>query len=377
MDDLRKVLIFKETLLPPSETFVLAQMTSLQRYSPTLAGLERSKPSLPLSGDELLLSNTSGEFASRCAKLYRKTGLAPSFHKKLGALKPDLIHAHFASGGRTILPLMRRLGVPLVVTLHGSDVSVDDAKDDRYKCLADRASLFICVSEFIRSRALEVGFPPEKLAVHYIGIDRGLFQAPLTPQHAKRVFFVGRLVEKKGCEYLIRAMRLVQDVYPESELTIIGDGPLRPDLEVLARNLKVQCSFRGVQPHAAVQRELRETRVFCAPSVTAANGDSEGCPIVIAEAQAMGLPVVASRHAGIPEIVKDGVTGLLAPERDHTALAAALLKLLSEEGLWRRFRSAALSNIEQHFDLKLQTALLETLYDQALRSSRVQRQIAP
>ena len=361
-----RVLVFKETLLPPSETFILSQMRALTDYVPTLAGLERAYPSLPLPHEPLLLSKDGPSISDARAKLYRRTGTAPLFHSKAKRSRPDLVHAHFASGGRSALPLAQSLRVPLVVTLHGKDVTVHGGQADRYRRLGEDALLFICVSKFIRDRALEAGFPSQKLLVHYIGIDRDMFSSSASSEANQGVLFVGRLVEKKGCEYLLRAMKLVQQDYPECELTIIGDGPLRPSLEALAKDLDIRCHFRGVQSSAVVCSAMRMAKIFCVPSVTAENGDSEGLGMVFAEAQAMGIPVVSTNHGGIPEVVLNRVTGLLSPERDYESLAGALLTLLSDEELWQSFHRAALERMEQYFDLSMQTALLEKIYTQAI-----------
>ncbi len=363
---MRKVLIFKETLLPPSETFILAQMNALRAYAPILAGLERARPSLPLPHEPLLLSRGGGSISDARAKLYRRTGAAPLFHKRAKHTWPDLVHAHFGSGGRTALPLARALGVPLVVTLHGSDVTVRSKDPELYRRLSEAAARFICVSAFIRERALEAGFPAQKLLVHYIGIDRAVFFPADSTAPRQGVLFVGRLVEKKGCEYLLRAMQVVQRAHPLSELTVIGDGPLRSSLEALAQQLKIRCEFRGTQSSDLVREALRNTKIFCVPSVTAGNGDSEGLPTVFAEAQAMGVPVVSTSHGGIPEIVVHGANGLLAPERDYEALAKALSVLLGDEDRWQQFHFAALQRTEQHFDLRTQTALLENIYTSVL-----------
>jgi glycosyltransferase involved in cell wall biosynthesis len=194
-----RVLVFKETLLPPSETFVLSQMTALRRYQAQLCGLEKSQPSLPVNNDVILLADRPAAFAQLRAKLYRRTGIAPLFHSRARRFRPDLVHAHFASGGLSAIPLVRSLGVPLIVTLHGADITVRDACSDRYRHLAESAARVICVSKFIRDRALEAGLPAEKLIVHYIGIDRELFASSGIPVDTRKVLFVGRLVEKKGC----------------------------------------------------------------------------------------------------------------------------------------------------------------------------------
>jgi colanic acid/amylovoran biosynthesis glycosyltransferase len=366
---MRKVLVFKETLLPPSETFILAQMQQLKEYVPILAGLERSHPSLPLPQEPILLSDRGAYLSDTRSKLYRRIGTAPVFHFRAKRSQPTLVHAHFASGGRTALPLARALHVPLVVTLHGKDVTVRGGAPDRYRGLGKYASLFICVSEFIRDRAIEAGFPSGKLRVHYIGIDRTMFSPLISPERSKDVLFVGRLVEKKGCEYVLRAMQRVQRAHRDCDLTVIGDGPLRPALEALATDLKIRCRFRGAQPAEIVREALQGARIFCGPSVTAADGDSEGLGMVFAEAQAMGIPVVSTTHGGIPEVVVHQLTGLLVPERDYSALADALCLLLADESLWESLHRAGPKHIEQKFDLKTQTTLLETIFDAVLGES--------
>ncbi len=364
------VLIFKETLLPPSETFILAQMGALKRFSPYLVGLEPVESGLALDKPPLLLSQQASKTADLRAKVYRRTGFAPKFHRGLKDLRPDLIHAHFASGGKTLLPLHKLLRLPLVVTLHGgSDVPIQKPQMGIYRELGKKADLFLCVSEFIRKQAIDAGYPQEKLLVHYIGIDRSLFFPPTKMADNDSVLFVGRLVEMKGCEYLIRAMQRVQSRRPSTELTIVGDGPLRSGLEQLAKELGVRCKFMGVQSTATIRQLLQKTRLFVLPSVTTSDGHVEGLGIVLIEAQAMGVPVVSTLHAGIPEAVADGVTGTLVPERDSEKLAAAILRLLEDRKLWQQYHLATQGHIERQFDLRKQTAILEDIYAEQIHSS--------
>jgi colanic acid/amylovoran biosynthesis glycosyltransferase len=367
MHAMPNVLIFKETILPPSETFILAQMGALTKFSPYLAGLEPTRKSLPLEEPPILLSRQASKAARLRAKIYRRIGFAPLFHRRLRHRRPDLIHAHFASGGKTLLSLMRGFKGPLIVTLHsGSDVPVEKPRFGIYRKLAKKATLFLCVSDFIRKQAIEAGFPAEKLLVHYIGIDRTLFVPPSSTSPADSVLFVGRLVEMKGGVYLLYAMQKVQAKRPDCALTIVGDGPLRADLERLAAELQVNCRFLGVQPPATIRQMLPKARLFCLPSVTTASGDREGLPTVLIEAQAMGVPVVSTFHSGIPEGVIDGVTGTLVPERDSERLAAAILQLLEDKDLWERYHVATQEHIDRNFDLRRQTALLEEIYSEAL-----------
>jgi glycosyltransferase involved in cell wall biosynthesis len=363
------ILIFKETVLPRSETFILAQMQAMRKFSARLIGLEEVPSGLSLPSKPLLLCRARGGAAALRAKIYRKSGIAPLFHARARRERPALLHAHFASGGLTAIPLAKSLGVPLLVTLHGSDVTVKWASARSMRRLGREATLFLCVSHFIRDRAIAAGLPEEKLRVHYIGVDLQQFQAPAAAVAGAGVLFVGRLVEKKGCVYLLRAMASVQQTYPDCLLTIIGDGPLRGYLEGHAKELGVSCRFLGAQPPAIVREHLQGTRIFCAPSVTAENGDSEGLGIVFAEAQAMGIPVVSSLHGGIPEVVSNGRTGLLVRERDHPALAAAIASLLGNASLWEQFRHNARAHIEHSFDLAKQTAELETIYQDVIAAA--------
>jgi colanic acid/amylovoran biosynthesis glycosyltransferase len=368
MVEMPNVLVFKETLLPPSETFILAQMGALKRFFPSLVGLEPAPNSLKLDKLPLLLSRRASKVADLRAKVYRRAALAPLFHHRVRHLRPDLIHAHFASGGKTLLPLLKSLKCPLIVTLHGgSDVPIQPARRGVYRELAERASLFLCVSDFIRRQAIDAGFPAEKLVVHYIGIDRTLFLPPPQPAAMDGVLFVGRLVEMKGCEYLLRAMQAVRAKRPATKLRIVGDGPLRSSLERLAAELRVECEFLGVQSSVTIRQLLQQARLLCLPSVTTSDGHVEGLGIVLIEAQAMGLPVVSTHHAGIPEGVADGVTGTLVPERNSEKLAAAILQLLEDRDLWQQYHLATQAHIDGRFDLQKQTALLEDVYAEQIR----------
>jgi colanic acid/amylovoran biosynthesis glycosyltransferase len=358
------LMVFKETVLPPSETFILAQMRLLKRYSPILVGLEPARKSLEKPSIPLLLSERTGPLADLRSKLYRRIAWAPIFHSRVRALGANLIHAHFASGGKALVPLKRRLGIPMIVTLHGgTDVPVDAANHGTYRRVAEEADLIICVSGFIRERALKAGYPAEKLRVHYIGIDLSFFQAPQLSTNSSNILFVGRLVEKKGCEDLLRAMKTVQAKCKEARLDVIGDGPLRSNLEALSRELNINVRFLGLQPADSVRSHLADSRVFCMPSFSTADGDTEGLPMVIVEAQAMGVPVVSTFHAGGPEAVLHERTGLLCPERDIEALADALVRVLREDRLHASFREKGLKNVAERFDLAKQTAKLEELYD--------------
>jgi colanic acid/amylovoran biosynthesis glycosyltransferase len=364
------VLIFKETLLPISETFIDAQTRQLSNFVPRYVGLGRVMPSLAIPEDSIAMTGGRSALARLRQKLYRRLGVAPHFHRHAASAGAALIHAHFASGGRSALPLARRLRIPLMVTLHGSDVTTRMDFRRRYKDLWREASLFLCVSEFIKRKAAEAGFPKDKLRVHYIGIDREAFHPQNQSRQRDVVLFVGRLMEKKGCEFLLRAMGMLRKTHPHAKTVVIGDGPLRPSLEKFAAQLGISCQFLRAQPAPVVRQWLSTARVFCVPSVTAANGDSEGLPTVIMEALAMGAPVASFYHAGIPEIVVDGQTGLLAPERDSSTLALNILRLFRDDAFWSQCVEQGTALLQNRFDLKLQTRQLEQVYEKLCRPTQ-------
>jgi glycosyltransferase involved in cell wall biosynthesis len=292
----------------------------------------------------------------------------------LARRNPALVHAHFGPDACNAIELAGSLQVPLVVTFHGYDITMSDRhmphlyvqRRERLKIAGAR---FLCVSNFIRDRVIAKGFPASKALVHYTGIDTEFFTPEPAIERSPIVLFVGRLVAKKGCEYLIRAMARVQETLPEARLVIIGDGHLRAQLQLQARTLLKSFQFVGVQQPASVKNWMNRARVFSTPSVTAESGDAEGFGMVFSEAQAMGLPVVSFASGGIPEAVADGQTGLLVPEKDSTALADSILLLFRERELWSRFSEAGRARAKALFDLRKQASLLEGVYDSVLAES--------
>jgi glycosyltransferase involved in cell wall biosynthesis len=375
----KTVLVYRNEILSFSETFIKAQIGALKAFKPTLIGLKSTNRSLPLNTTPILLTRDQSMLSKIKRALYRHTGFAQEFYRQAEATHPSLLHAHFALDGAMALPLANKLNLPLVVTLHGYDVTQRDefhahTKDGtvylrRREELWKRASTFICISEFIRQRAIDVGFPAEKLQVHYIGIDLESFAPADNQRQNNLILFVGRLVEKKGCMYLIRAMQKVKDSYPTAELVVIGDGPERHKLESLARELQVPCQFVGPQSSAVIRDTLTRARIFCAPSIVARSGDAEGLGIVFCEAQAVGTPVVSFASGGIPEAVRHEETGLLAPERNETILAECLLRYLQDDSFWQASSERGKKWVAQQFDLKQQTRKLEDIYEAVITAS--------
>jgi glycosyltransferase involved in cell wall biosynthesis len=161
-------------------------------------------------------------------------------------------------------------------------------------------------------------------------------------------------------------MAEIQGFAPEAKLVVIGDGPLRVELERQASKSVKNFEFLGTQVPAVVRSWMNRATVFCTPSVLAESGQREAFGMVFAEAQAMGLPVVSFASGGIPEAVADGLTGFLVPERDWQALGAKILMLLRDKKLWTQFSRAGESRIRRQFDVRKQAQLLEVIYEQVI-----------
>jgi colanic acid/amylovoran biosynthesis glycosyltransferase len=386
-------LIYRDRLLPYSETFILAQGERCQhcRY----VGLSAvSEPGLGEAWQNLLKRKSVilTAWPSVLWRLaYRLWGKVPSaWMRSLIALRPRLIHAHFGPDGGYATSLAQALNLPLIVTFHGYDATWRSPSQPpdwldlglrpehffRQLALQRRyvpfrsAIAIVAVSQFIGTRLIELGCPPEKIVVHYTGIDLAQFRPDPTQVRQPIVLFVGRLVEKKGVSLLIAAMAQVQAEYPAAQLVIIGDGGLRCLLEKQAHSL-LHCRFLGAQPPEQVRHWMNQAWLLCAPSITAASGDAEGLGMALLEAQAMGLPVVASRSGGIPEAVIDQQTGMLVAEGDVTGLTAAILHLLKSKAGRDRLAQAGRRHVEQRFDLAQNTPRLEALYDSVVRCHRL------
>jgi glycosyltransferase involved in cell wall biosynthesis len=380
LSEKQTVLIYRDWLLPPSETFVLAQAEALERFTPYYIGSRLIKEGIPTPQDRTLLLNEGNLLGWMREACFKITGFAPTIVAPAQKLNPKLIHAHFGIGGSLALPLKRYLKTPLIVTYHGyEEMIADEIAQKSYfsyrqymqrrEILKQETHLFLTVSQQSKEHLLQQGFPEDKIIVHYTGIDTQVFQSD-SVEREPIVLFVARLVEKKGCEYLIRAMSKVQAIYPEVELVIIGDGELRPSLEELAKDSVQKYRFLGVQSPEVVKAWMNRAKIFCVPSITATSGEAEGFGMVFAEAQAMGLPVVSFASGAIPEAVAHGEVGFLAAERDWEELASYILLLIEDQHLWHRFSTFGPQRIRKLFDVRKQARLLEDIYEQVVNRDK-------
>jgi glycosyltransferase involved in cell wall biosynthesis len=380
-DVMPTVLVYRSFALPLSETFIKDQLIALRRWRGVLVGMVNAHQ-LSLDGLDvrILRSDRRSLFERLRWKLNNSFGEMPVWVmerlKKEGA---SLLHVHFGVDAVEAWPIAKALNVPMLVTLWGLDINIDRAwweagyggrhmrgYPTRLLGIAQQPRVhFIAISDAIRQRAISYGIPEKKISLCYPGVDTVRF-APTGPpivKRERRVLFVGRLVEKKGCEFLIKAFVKVQRTVPDALLAIVGDGELRHELQKLASKLNIRVQFCGALTPTEVSRELQTARVFCLPSVRATNGDAEGFGIVLLEAEASGVPVVSSAIGGATEGIEDGVTGFSFEERDVGALSARLIYLLTNDAAAASMSLAGPRFVSDKFDLYRCTEKLESIYD--------------
>jgi colanic acid/amylovoran biosynthesis glycosyltransferase len=251
----------------------------------------------------------------------------------------------------------RRARLPLVAHFHGYDASEHETLRKNaaaYPRMFEAAAAVIAVSHAMRRRLVSLGAPPEKVHVNHYGVDCEEFGGG-DPAAAPPTFVaVGRFTPKKAPQLTLKAFAEARRACPGARLRMLGEGPLLAECRALAAELKIEdaVEFLGARPHAAVREEVRRARAFVQHSVVAESGDSEGTPVAIIEAGATGLPVVSTRHAGIPDVVVEGETGFLVEEGDVEGMAGHMARLALDAGLAASMGRAARRRVETHFTME-------------------------
>ncbi|MEQ9485070.1 glycosyltransferase [Coleofasciculus sp. F4-SAH-05] len=272
----------------------------------------------------------------------------------------DIIQCHFGSEGLKGMDLrdMGAIKGKLCTIFHGLDLSGHLKKygDSLYDQLFETGDIFMPISNNWKNQLIQLGCDQQRIIVHRMGIDCQQFT--FTPRHPDpdgsiRLVSIARLVEKKGIEYGIRAVAQLSQSYSHIQYNIIGDGELRESLEQLIKELNAgeQIKLLGWKQKEEVITILNNSHILLAPSITGQNGDQEGIPVVLMEAMAMGLPVISTYHSGIPELVEDGVTGFLVPEKNYHELAGKIKILVEAHQLWTKIGQTSRLRVENDYDI--------------------------
>jgi colanic acid/amylovoran biosynthesis glycosyltransferase len=339
----------------------------------------------PSETPAVVIGGRGRSIRSRAARaLYALTAAPRLFGKRTALPQVGLIHAHFAPDATYALPLAEWLGVPLVSTFHGWDVTVADRALLREPsvtvahylygraALRARGTAFIAVSDYIRGRLLALGYPADRVVRHYIGVDVDRFTPVSGPRPERYVLNTARHREQKGIDTLLRGFARVAARHPDVTLVQVGSGEDTAGLHRLtaALGLTGRVRFLGALAHDAVRQLTQHATVFALTGQTTDTDQQEALGLVLNEASACAVPVIATRHGGMPEAVRDGETGILTAQRDDAAIGAALDTLLGNPELAARMGQQGRAFVTEVFNLRTQTAELERLYDRVMAEKR-------
>jgi glycosyltransferase involved in cell wall biosynthesis len=363
----------------PSETFIRHHVSGLGESTLLVHGWRPSVgegPALPLAPRVLY----------KARRVLLREGMdrevTAAFIRIFQRHQAQAVLAEYGPTGVRTSPACRQLDIPLIVHFHGFDASVRsvlEQQGENYARLFRDAGAIVAVSQAMREGLVALGAPAWKVHYNPCGVDCAAFSGASPADASPRFVAVGRFVEKKAPQHTIAAFAEVARVRPEARLRMIGDGPLLDECRGLAAALGVghAVEFLGVQPPEIVQREMRGARCFVQHSIRAANGDCEGTPVGIVEAGATGLPVVATRHGGIPDVVVEGETGLLVDEHDVRGMAREMLALAAAPGLAGRMGARARARVEARFSLQTSLSRLSAIIESAPAPSRAAMSLQP
>jgi len=374
-----RLLAFVPSARAPSETFIRANLRGLPFDTIAYFGDDFSwrRPGQGAYACSVLLSKLLSK-----AGLLRAATLPPSL--VAWALcrhhRPDALIAEFGFHAVRMMEASHWSGIPLVVQFHGSDASAKGRLvplRERYGRLLTIAAGVVAKSEPMRRTLIALGAAPQRLVVSPCGADAELFRGSAPAQAPPLFLAVGRFVAKKGPLLTIRAFAAAREQLPparaaELRLVMVGEGPLLPAARQLAGELGLgnQVQFAGLCPPADVAERMRHGRAFLQHSLVAPDGDSEGSPVSVMEAQLSGLPVIATRHAGIPEVVLEGETGLLVAEGDVGAMANAIARLATDPALAGAMGRAAARRASSNFTVAHHLAAVADLVERVVAERR-------
>jgi glycosyltransferase involved in cell wall biosynthesis len=349
----KRIAVVTHKLDAYSETFIHAQIKLLPADMVLHGGLLPSK-----TGEKSIISNFKKNLNRITQLLFKREifTLENAIIHLLQQEKIDVVLAQYGPVGVAILPICRKAKVPLVVHFHGFDASHFKTLEKYaagYRDMFDYAKAIIVVSGKMAEQLKRKDCPPQKIIVNHYGVNEIFYSAK--PLYESDIFFaLGRFVEKKGPQFTIRAFAKVAGQFPAARLYMAGDGPLLESCRNLVKELSLTNSvfFPGIIKHDMVPAFMQKSIAFVQHSIVAESGDSEGTPVAIMEASAAALPVIATIHAGIPDVVLDGITGILVPEKDIDKMADAMRLILSNKTLARSMGEAGRERIQSNFTME-------------------------
>ena len=380
-DDRPIVACYLPTFLAEEMLHVYRQVTGLESVTPhVLTQKRRHADRFPFPEAQLTVLPRPPGLIREFRRLKRKhfapgpkmlsDGQTARIANTLNHLNASALHIYFGNTGLELLPVLRLRPRPcrMIVSFHGADAGVDLEKPawrDAMSAVFEEADAILARSESLATELRALGCPAEKITIQRAGIplaDWPVIERPFPAHGRLRLVQSGRLIEKKGYDLTLRALSTIRSTdFPDATLEILGEGPLRTELETRAdrAGLKNAVHFRGFLDQAELRETYEKAHAFLHPSRMGHDGNQEGVPNAMLEAMATGLPVFATRHGGIPEACPDE---WLVDEEDASGLAEQLRSVLLNEGEWSARSQRARQQIEEHFEQRAQIAVLEAIY---------------
>lgn len=374
-----------ECWLPVTQTWLYTQIVSLPQEieSHIICDRKENFEQFPVC-NLCCMEDVSGDFRFLIERLQWKVFRrrhSNFWHRTARHLRPAVWHSNFAHQAWRDRQVIEDCGAKHVVSVYGADISQDPNKppwDKRIPEVLRQVDLVLCEGPFMAKQVIALGCPSERVKVHHLGVP--LERIPFQPRRWQRgtplrVLIVGTFREKKGITYALEALAKVASKF-ELEVTVIGDAAAKHGddqekariMKVLDRNnMMSKTRLLGFQSYASVLEEAKRHHIFLSPSVQAADGDNEGgSPVVITEMAASGMMIVSSRHCDIPEVIPDGVAGLLADEKDIEGLVRHILWLINNPESWQLIQQSARSHIEKEYNSLIQGERLAMIYNKLL-----------
>ncbi|WP_438351857.1 glycosyltransferase [Paenibacillus sp. FA6] len=309
---------------------------------------------------------------SRIKRLPRNTRKTSMVFKKNNI---KLIHARFGNAGVRLIGVKQQLRIPMITSFHGFDLPTKRNRRKSYHrklpVLFRVGNKFTVPSRHMKQQLIRWGCPRHKIEIMYSGIDLKKFSYKQRDQKTTQltIIAVGRLHKKKGHLYLLHAFKKIHDQYPSIRLVIVGEGKERRKIKRLISSLKLNkyVQLKGLVAHSQLTNLLYRADIFCLPSITTKDGNHEGIPNAIKEAMATGLPIVSTRHGGIPELVTDGQEGLLVPEKNIIGLVEKFKYLIENPTIRQEMGEKGRKKVESNFDSSKQVRKLESIYSNLIR----------
>ncbi len=368
---------FCTTFLKPEMQHIYRQVTGLREcdtYVLTKQRVNEAKfpfsdvEKLPRAGKNFIRRYYLKHIRKQPAIVYR--GEFQTLFKVLRRRPADLMHIYFGHTAVHLLPAIEAWSRPCVVSFHGMDVMIRQKEPgyaERMRRMLEVVPLVMVRSESLRDRVVELGCDPAKIRLNRTGIPLESFpfhEREYPEDGAWRVVQACRLIPKKGIPTAMLAFAELLRCHPKARFILAGEGPMEEQLRGYAAELGIERSveFCGFLDQSALNRLYRDAHLFMHPSQLTADQNQEGIPNSMLEAMSTGLPVLATRHGGIPEAVTHGIEGILVGEKDHVALAAELLALTGDRERWRAMSRAASASVHANFEHSAQIARLESYY---------------